>query len=210
MKRRANELRAGPSPQSSGSAGFTLLELLLSLLLTGIFAAGVQQLCLSLLRSVELLETTSRLQEAARITLTIISRDLRDAGYGLAADTPGVRQASRDSIRIGRDLNTDGDTDDAHEQVAYWFDSDGNRLLRQQGNAPPQPMLDDLAADGLLFTYYDSTGKPISSLNPLTAEDRAALHRVDIQLTLEPPRGGGFAPRPPRVSRTTTVALRND
>jgi len=207
---RSRATTSPPPPRASGRGGFTLPELLVSLLLTTIFATATHQLCLSLLRGVALLEATSRLQEAGRIALAIIARDLRDTGYGLSTDTPGVRLASRDATRIARGLNNDGDTEDSHERIAYAFDRDSLRLVRQLGSAPPQPMLDDLAADGFQLTYFDAAGIPIAASEPLPPEDMARIHRIDLRLTLETPDSGSFAITPIRLSHATTVALRND
>jgi len=191
----------------TGRSGFTLLELLVALLLTGFFAIAMHQFCLSLLRGVRLLEVTSRLQEGARITLALMARDLREAGYGLPRDSGGVRSATWDGIRIARDLNGDGDTDDSNERLGYWFDGDGQRLLRQLGNAPAQPMLEELAPAGLAFVYYDAAGNRMPTLTPLPDDELARIRRIDLRLTLEAPHPDSGAA--PRLSRTTTVALRN-
>ena len=60
--------------------------------------------------------------------------------------------------------------------------------MRQMGNAPPQPMLNNLAEEGLAFSFYTNEGDILDPADgPLSDEDRNRLRRIDIDLTVELP-----------------------
>jgi type II secretory pathway pseudopilin PulG len=190
----------------------SLVELLVSLLILSLLAAGLHQFYLAMSRSVAVLATASEAEEGVRIAIEVMQRDLRSAGFSPdgALDT-GVIEAATDAVRIARDLNGDHDTNDSSERVAYSFDPDGRRLMRRMGNASPQPMLNGLAEDGLAFTYRTEGGGELpSGEGNLPAEDRKRIRRIDILLALElpnpDPRGNG----PIRSQQTATVSLRNE
>ncbi len=209
MTRRAAPHRPPNAALRGGIGGFTLLELLVSLLLTGAFAAGAHRLCLSALQAVQVLEVTSRLHEGARVALMVMARDLRETGYGLAPGR-GLREASWDAVRIARDLNGDGDTDDENERLAYRLDAVARRIQRQLGDGSPQPMLEELAPDASAFTYYDGAGAALPARSPLAPAQCERVRRIDLQLALEAPHPSPGAAPVIRVRRTTTVVLRND
>jgi prepilin-type N-terminal cleavage/methylation domain-containing protein len=194
------------------SNGVSLIEVLVSLLILGLVAGGLHQFYLVMLRSVALLSTASQSEEGARISIEIIERDLRSAGFSPGGTLgAGVLYAATDSLRIARDLNGDGDTEDANERVAYSFDQGGRRLMRRLGDAPAQPMLNDLAENGLGFAYTAEGGQElVASSGGLDDNERPRIRRVDITLAVELPNPDPHATKTIRARQTATVSLRND
>jgi prepilin-type N-terminal cleavage/methylation domain-containing protein len=194
------------------SAGVSLTELLVALLILSLLAGGLHQFYLVMSRSVALLAAASEAEEGARIAIEVMQRDLRSAGFSPdgSLDT-GVLVAEIDSVRIARDLNGDHDTNDASERVAYSLDREGHRLMRRMGNASPQPMLNDMAEDGLVFAYRTDGGEELRPAEGnLPAEDRKRIRRIDIMLALELPNPNPKGNRPIRSQQTATVSLRNE
>jgi prepilin-type N-terminal cleavage/methylation domain-containing protein len=194
------------------SNGVSLIEVLVSLVILGLLAGGLHQFYLVMARGVLLLTTASQAEEGARIGVEIIERDLRSAGFSPdGALHAGVLQAAADAVRIARDLNGDGDTSDANERVAYSLDQDGRRLMRRMGDAPAQPMLNNLAEDGLAFVYLADGGRELHPGNGgLGDKDRKAIRRIDIVLALELPNPDPQASEAIRSRQSATVSLRND
>lgn len=188
--------------------GSTLVELLVSVALLAIFAVGGHLFVLSLLRSSEVLDTAAEAHESARIGIYMIERDLRGAGFAPSAPLrPALQSAARDEVRIASDWNGDGDTADSNEVVGYGFDAARRQLTRTQGDAPPQPLIERVAEDGLVLAYYDAGGNRIA-----TADDpdtRATIRRVDVTLTIELAHPNPAVRRPIRARQTASVALRN-
>lgn len=191
--------------------GFSLAEVMVGLALLGIFTLLVHQGIVALLRGVRVLEAASEAQEAARLGVELIAADLREAGFspgGVLGN--GLTRAGRDVVAVARDLNGDGDLDDPNERVAYRYDASRSALTRSQGDAPPQPLLDDVDDGGFTVAYLTADG---SSLSPgdgeLDAAQRALVRRVALRLVIAIRRADPALPRPPRAEQTTTVALRN-
>ena len=61
--------------------GFSLVEMMISLVLGAVVMAGVTQLFVANSEAYKLLEGQSRMQEAGRISLDFIGRNIRQAGY---------------------------------------------------------------------------------------------------------------------------------
>jgi hypothetical protein len=190
----------------AGQRGVTLMELLASVLFLSLLAVSLHQLTRALLFGVRVLEAASEAQEAARIGVHLMVRDLRTAGFSPDGRLGnGIRFAGPARVEIANDLNWDGDSDDANEMIGYHFDSVTRSLRRRMGTAPPQPLLSDLAEDGLELSYLDGDGLPVPV--PSAALDR--IRRIDITLRVAVPHPDPAYSHPLRAAQTASVALRN-
>ena len=82
--------------------------------------------------------------------------------------------------------------------------------MRTLGDGSPQPMLNDLAPDGLRFSYFDANGQPLSvGTTGLAEEDRAAVRRIDVTLRIEAPNPDPSYSNSLRQSQRGTIWLRN-
>lgn len=189
--------------------GFSLVELLVSITLLGLFTGAMHQLARGLLRAEHVLEVASEAQQSARIGIQLIVRELRGAGFAPAAPLrPALRAASRDGVGVASDLNGDGDTDDSNERVEYRFDAAKRALMRVLGGGSPQPMLMDV--ESLDLTYLDANGVAVPlSGSAVAAADLARIRRVDVQLAVRIAftNSGGAAVA--RNRQTGTAFLRN-
>jgi len=191
------------------SRGFSLVELLVGMTFLAVFTLAVHHECAALLRGSRVLEVASEAQEAARLGVQLIVADAREAGFSpLGPLTDGVRQAGPRIFAMARDLNGDGDVEDSNERVAYLYAPERRALLRAQGDAPPQPLLDSLDDDGLAFTFLDGGGAPLPAEPALDAADRARIRRVAVRLAvaIRNPIPGAL---PLRGEQTATATLRN-
>ena len=194
-----------------GRAGFSLVELLVGLAFVGLFGVVVHQFCAALLRGVRGLEVASEAQEAARIGVQLIVADAREAGFSPSGPLPdGIRRAGPTVLAIARDLDGDGDVEDANERVSYQYAFDRHALLRAQGDAPPQPLLGDLAEDGLTFTYLAADGALLpTSDGELDAAQRARIRRVAVRLAIAIRHPDPAFTAPLRAEQDATATLRN-
>ncbi|MGD9765804.1 MAG: hypothetical protein AB7V27_19080 [Candidatus Binatia bacterium] len=193
-----------------GQRGASLVEILASLLVFGLFAVGIQQFARTMLRGVAVLAAAAEAQEAARLGAQLIATDLRDAGFSASgALGNGVREASADAVAVVRDLNGDGDSDDAGEAVAYAYAADRRALLRRQGAAPPQPLLNDLSADGLRLVYFARDGSRLATSGALDAAQLRRIHRVSVQVSVDIPHPDPAFGQPIRRVHQVSVVLRN-
>jgi type II secretory pathway component PulJ len=194
--------------RTSKDRGATLVELLVSLVFVALFATMLHQFSRSMLYGVRVLETASEAAEGVRIALHVMARDLRDAGFSIDGQLGnGVTIARADALEVVADRNGDGDTNDANERVGYSTDAVRRSLRRSMGNAPPQPLLSDLAVDGMTLEYFDSAGAPLATDGSPATQSR--IRRVDVSLRLELPHPDPAAQAPVRVEQRGSVALRN-
>jgi Tfp pilus assembly protein PilW len=195
----------------SRTDGFSLVELLVGMLFLSTFALAVHQFCSTLLRGVRVLEVASEAQESARLGVQLIVAAVREAGFTPAGPLPdGVRRAAPDLLEIARDLNGDGDVDDANERVSFQYAPDTHTLLQGLGGAAPQPLLDGLDDDGLVFTYRAADGTPlVAASGELDAVQRALIRRVDVRLAIAIRNPDPAYTQPLRAAQSATATLRN-
>lgn len=191
--------------------GFSLIELLVSMLLLSIFALAVHQFCSTLLRGVRVLEVASEAQESARLGVQLIVAAAREAGFSPAGPLPdGIRRAAPDQLEIARDLNGDGDVDDANERVSFQYAPETHTLLQGLGGAAPQPLLDGLDDGGLVFTYRAADGTPlVPASGELDAAQRGRVRRVDVHLAIAIRSPDPASTEPLRAAQSATATLRN-
>jgi len=191
------------------TSGFTLVELLVGVLAFALFAVGVQQFTRTMLRGVRVLEAAAEAQEAARLGVQLIAGDLRDAGFSpTGALGNGLRRAAPDAVAIVRDLNGDGDSDDANEAVAYQYAADRRCLLRAPGGASPQPLINDVPNGGLRLTFVAADGSSLADAE-LDPTARALVRRVVVRFAVEVANPDPADHRPLRAEQQATVVLRN-
>ena len=132
-------------------------------------------------------------QQAARVALVRMAREIRQAGIGAGPFTPlAVAEPSR--LVLQHDLDGDG-VPIARGETITWLLSAG--VLRRNAGGGAQPVVNGVRA--LQFLYLDADGRPTA--------DVAAVHAVVITLTTAPehPIPGGAT----QTTLTTEVRLRN-
>lgn len=191
--------------------GTSIVEVLVSLLCTSLLLAGLQHFCRTVLYGLGTIETAAAATQSAQVAVAMIEQDLRSARFSPAGPLPdGVRLATSESIEVASDLNGDGDTTDPNEMVGYLFHPSRRTLYRSMGGAPAQPMLEGLAPNGVVFSYFDRTGAPLpASPSGLSAAQRARIGRTDVSLSIEVRSPDPAARAPIRARASTSVCLRN-
>ncbi len=179
---------AAPLGHPDRQRGWTIVDALLSLIFLGVLATVIQSFAIASLQSLRVRQVADDLEETARIAVEIIARDIRDTGYGLSgADDRGLRAASSTRIRLARDLDLDGATSSSSERVAYGIDDETHQLRRQLGNASPQPMVENVDPDQVVFRFLDRTGAEIATGSDLDRTQRATVRQIEIDLRLSAP-----------------------
>lgn len=167
------------------AGGFTLIELLVALALIGLIGTwlvrfvGAQQRAFA--RQSAIVAATQNARAAAEILLV----EARSAGFDPRERAgAGITHAAADSFGWTADLNADGDLLDADEQVLYFWDPRGGRLLRR-ANGRDAPLVEGL--DRLDFTYTDRLGAPTtvpSAIAGLEASIRFTALAGEFRATL--------------------------
>jgi prepilin-type N-terminal cleavage/methylation domain-containing protein len=161
--------------------GFTLIETLIALAMSSVLLASMYSFYLSQKRAYDLREQVAEMQQNVRSGMALLAREIRMAGYN-PAGMPGVGvvEAGPQVLRITMDLNNDGDTNDANEDVTYaLYDSgsDGDLDLgRKPAGGQNIPVAENIA--NLHFVYTLQDGSTTS-----TPANPDQIRRVQFSLT---------------------------
>lgn len=177
-------------------SGFTLVELLISTLLTFFVMGAIYSVFRVQTRSIKSQESRMEAQEYARTVLDIMVREIRNLGYfptGVAcsppANTNGIVAASATSFRFVYDANATNGCADPDEDINY--------ALAGQDITRNGVSLTDGNVTNLQLTYYPqqttgiapvpfcvSAGNPAGCSGDL-ATNLANIQRVSISLTIQ-------------------------
>ena len=129
--------------------GFTLVELMVTLVMSSLVIGGLYQFLIKQRRTVTNQRMKANVQSLSQIAFFVIGRDIRRAGSNplgwgtYAAGEPIVfEEATQNRIVIRADLDGDGDVeDDTEEKVAYEYvdstedaDTEPDHIRRQAGD----------------------------------------------------------------------------
>jgi len=120
-----------------GNKGFTLVEIMVALALSGIVMASIYMAFLSQQRSYLAQDQVSAMQQNIRAGLDIMTREIRMAGFDPSGTgNYNVLAASSDSFNFTADLNEDGGAPGSGETFLYeLYDTDaGVKALRRTPN----------------------------------------------------------------------------
>jgi len=180
--------------------GFTLIELLAGILISGVLLAALYCVFSSQQNAFSAQEQLAEMNQNIRAALDLMTREVRLAGYKTSTGTfNGIQTASTSTIRILADLDQNGNTLGANEDITYFFNSGALQICR---NGVSLPIADNIT--NLSFTYTLTDGSTTSAPgNP------ADIQKVRISIsarTTHRDRGTGAYRT---VTLTTDVTPRN-
>lgn len=185
--------------------GFTLLELLVTLSIFLIILAAVYVMYVVNQTTYTRGENKVEVQQNARVSLEMMAREIRMAGYDPSLAIPGqtsqtaIQDATANTLTVIADVTGDNVSD----RVAYRLQ--GNQLIREISSwvagawTPTTPTSSVLAdsVSALSFTYYDGSNTVTATL--------ANIRRVTLQVTTQQTAAGMTE----RFPLTMDVRLRN-
>jgi len=136
-------------------SGFTLVELLIALAISGIVLGAAVNTFLAQRWSYALQEHVTAMTQGTRAALEMVTREVRMAGYNPARTSFDGITYDPTQVQIRADLNGDGDTADAHETIVYAYNPATQQLLRETDGSS-QPIADHIQA--FAFDYVDGAG----------------------------------------------------
>lgn len=183
------------------SAGVTLVELMISLVILGVVLAVVNGVFISSNRLYSQTAVRAGQQMSGRVSLSVMMTELRTAGCDPAQQgIVGIVDASETSAHVQADFNGDGaiGTAEPSENITYTWDPNAETLSRDPGTGPQVVMRNVTAFE---FHYFDAANQEL--VPPLTAAQRDLIRSIQITATTETRRGG-------ELTSDTRVSLRND
>lgn len=164
----------------SGEEGFTLVELLVSILVSMIVLAAISATFVLQNKSYARQEQVVDVQENARAALQLMTKELLMAGYDPTGKAgAGIEAADANTVRFTMDLDENEDVTGSSEDITYALDTTDNQVTRQVGSGTPQPIGESIQA--LSFKYFDSDDNELTGV-PLNSSDREEVTRVSVEL----------------------------
>ena len=181
-------------------AGFTLVEVLMSLAILSVLFGTIYRTFDTFNRSYANENVKAGVQQKSRIGIDLMARDVRLAGLdplGSAGAGFNPTNTNTSSVQFTADLNYDGDLADPFEDMIYALNGNLLQQTTDLGSGPvTATLLDNVTA--LTFTYLDQADNLLPE--PIAADQ---IRTVIISLTMQRPAG-----RDGTVSRTYTSRVR--
>ncbi len=137
-------------------SGFSLIELITAIGISGIVLAAITATFISQSRSYDAQDQINGMQQAARAAMDMITREVRMAGYNTNATLTfdGVTYNAT-QIRVQANLDGDADTGDANEDIVYAYDAVDDVITRATGGNT-DTLVENI--DVFTFQYLNETG----------------------------------------------------
>lgn len=173
-------------PARCGSRGFTLIELMITVMLLAVVVITLTTVMYSASRSKTLSANNIEASEAGRVALDMIARDLRSAGYGADLDytarpqTP-IAYVDSTQVLINENLQPYPDTTGNGHRSPMAYDPNGSPQPRPlSGTDWTPPIRYRTGAEVVRWTLdLDNNGQ-------VNAADQADVNAVDAQRTPNP------------------------
>ncbi|QQS42539.1 MAG: type II secretion system protein [Acidobacteriota bacterium] len=188
-------------------AGFSLLELMISMTITLVLLALVTTLFSGSISIRERESAKTDALTAAQAALNVMSREIANAGYGLTDN--GIVGADSNSSQIHFRSNwNNGDlsTGTSGEDITYYFDPATQSIVRYDAHAGTTTSSVVNGISSVTFQYFDYSGS--SSTPTVVATPSANTGRIRITVTVNLPEVQG-QPSGETVSYTSDVTVRN-
>ena len=173
--------KTGKTGAKINDRGFTILETLVAVSISGILMAGIYSTYYSQQKSSIVQGQVAAMQQNLRAAMSLMTTDIRMTGYDpLGSAGAGIQNDGTDSIRVTMDTTGDGAADDANEDVTYsLYDADGdgdNDLGRNtgSGNVPAAANI-----DALNFVYLDAQGAVTATVSEMRSVQISILARTE-------------------------------
>ena len=158
----------------------TVAELLAAIVMTAAAMGAMYSMMVAQNQVFSAQDRAVEIEQTARTIMTMISRELRMAGYNPVQGT-SFNGITYDPVqlRIQADLNGNGVLTDTNEDTTYSFDAANLRLLR----TAPNSVIVFQNIQAFTFSYLNSNGALVDgSSNP--APTSADIREVSVKITV--------------------------
>lgn len=190
-------------------SGFTMVEILIAILLTGIISAAVYSMYSTFFRQSAIQDQSVEAQQNARVALNLMERELMNAGY--AANTDHIiTEATANSVKF---IYSDPNTTGTRLEVRYGLQTTGGiqYLVRKADNLTTATVgnTEEVAqyVETLALTYFDINGNQITDTS--TEANRDAIKFLTVNLVTRTKDNIQGTAAPGTFMLETHIRLRN-
>ena len=160
--------------------GFSLIELISALGISGIILGAITATLISQSRSYDAQEQINGMQQAARVAMDMITREVRMAGYNPTGAIFVGFHHHNDKIHIRADLDGDGTADDANENIYYTYDATQRIIERDDRDGTGiETLVENIegpgGASGFTLVFLDKDG--------LATTTDADIRQIQVTIT---------------------------
>lgn len=196
------------------SKGFTLVEVLIAMAISGIVMGAIYGIFISSNRSYRTQDSTADAQQRVRVGIDFMAHDLRMVGMDPLSAGAGFENATATQMRLTADRDLDGQIDRDtsglaadlnQERITYAWDGQALRRRLYEGTADEtawQTVIEGVSA--LNFNYLNAAGAAIAA--PVAAASLPDIRMVDITMSCQ---GTDAKGQPITRTLTTRVICRN-
>jgi prepilin-type N-terminal cleavage/methylation domain-containing protein len=172
--------------RSRGERGFSLVEMLVSITVMMLAMTGLASLLIQNARINKSQRMAAEVQANARNTLSMVVQKLRSAGWdpqNVGLPTVNLDSDTSDDdaeIEVFSDVNEDGDTDDANEQILIRHLAATRQIVWRPSSDTSVPFV-ILSAD--ISNDADGDG----TIEPMFVADATPPTRITVQITAQSP-----------------------
>ena len=130
--------------------GFTLIELMVAMAMSGMLMALVAMAYTGQSRSNTTVQDVSSLQQDMRSALQVMAREIRMAGYNPKGAGAKIESATASDLRFTEDIDNDG-TIGSGEDIRYAINTNGALGRETGGGGGLQPVAENI--DNLAYEY---------------------------------------------------------
>ena len=166
------ELKINKNNLTSKEQGFTLIEILIAMAITGIVSAAIFTAFQSQQKTYIIQENVAVMQQNLRVGMDMMVREIRMAGYDPTKNADaGIVSVVSNSITFTIDENGDEDTGDSNENITYsLYTSDGIQKLGRKAPSLNRPVAENIEALEFFYTLADGS-KSLAPSAPATPDD---------------------------------------
>lgn len=164
---------------AKANGGFTLIELMIALAISGIVMGSIYSAYLAQQRTYLAQEQVVEMQQNIRAAMDIMVRQIRMAGYDPSgAAAAGFTTAQVRQIGFTQDINGNGDTSDSGEMIDFGFSAAAVPSLgrRTGGSGGYQSIAENIQA--IEFLYLDADGTVARTLDDIRFVQVSILARA--------------------------------
>lgn len=195
------------SRKSRKHAGFSLVELIVAMTITLVLLGLVTSLFARAMGSRERESRKADALTSARAALSSISREIGNSGFGLSDNGIVIANSGSQRIRVRANLsNNDYTTDEAGEDVSYYFDAGTQSIVRYSPNENPTTAIIVNRISNVTFTYFDYVATSSTPTTTTTPSANTGRVRITVTVLLDPVQG---QPNNQSVTFSSDVTLRN-
>ena len=204
-----------PKMAAMNKKGFTIVELLVSMLLTSIIMGAIYSVYRVQTHSAKVQENRLEAQEYARSVLDMMVREIRNTGYfpvtvtdiNCVAGQGGIVSATATTFEFRVDADADGlcsNTVGTNERIIYTLS--GNDITRTEGSGAAQ-LLTNGNVTVFALKYFTQAGAELTQ--PIAVANLANIQRVSISLTVQSKNPDAEFGGQLTVQMTSNADLRN-